>query len=35
MSYLNDSNHISETAFEEVSIDKHSEGKAGTAVAVY
>lgn len=34
-SYLNDSDNISEAALQEVSIDEHAEGEAGTAVAVY
>lgn len=32
---LYDSHHISETAFQKVSIDEHPEGEAGPAVAVY
>lgn len=31
---MNDSNHVSETALQEVSIDEDSKGKADTAVAV-
>lgn len=31
---LNDSNHVSETALQEVSIYEYSKGKAGTTVAI-
>lgn len=34
-SYLNDSDDVSETALQEVSVDEHAEGEAGTTVAVY
>lgn len=34
-SYLNDSNDVSETALQEMSVNKHSESEAGTAVAIY
>lgn len=34
-SYLNDSDNVSETALQEVSIDEHPKGEAGATVAVY